>query len=61
MTAKLVACRGKLQIEGTPPHQVIHVVAERLVDLTPLLSSLREENVRRKSRPSKSPTRMPTR
>jgi error-prone DNA polymerase len=45
MTAKLVACRGKLQIEGTPPHQVIHVVAEKLVDLTPMLSSLREENV----------------
>jgi error-prone DNA polymerase len=45
MTAKLVACRGKLQIEGTPPHQVIHIVAEELIDLTPLLSSLREENV----------------
>jgi error-prone DNA polymerase len=45
MTAKLVACRGKLQIEGTPPHQVVHVVAEKLVDLTPMLSSLREENV----------------
>jgi error-prone DNA polymerase len=45
MTAKLVACRGKLQIEGKPPHQVIHVVAEKLIDLTPMLSSLREENV----------------
>ncbi len=45
MTAKLVACRGKLQIEGKPPHQVIHVVAEKLTDLTPMLSSLREENV----------------
>jgi error-prone DNA polymerase len=45
MTGKLVACRGKLQIEGKPPHQVIHVVAEQLTDWTPLLSSLREENV----------------
>src|SRR5262249_16919101 len=45
MTGKLVACQGKLQIEGTAPHQVIHVVAERLIDLSPLLASLREENV----------------
>ncbi len=45
MTGKLVACQGKLQIEGTAPHQVIHIVAERLIDLSPLLSSLREENV----------------
>jgi error-prone DNA polymerase len=44
MTAKLVACRGKLQIEGKPPNQVIHVVAEKLLDWTPLLSALREQN-----------------
>jgi error-prone DNA polymerase len=44
MTGKLVACRGKLQIEGKPPNQVIHVVAEKLLDWTPLLSALREQN-----------------
>jgi error-prone DNA polymerase len=43
MTAKLIGCEGKLQIEGQPPHQVIHVVAERLTDLTGLLQNLREE------------------
>ncbi|HVM85656.1 MAG TPA: error-prone DNA polymerase [Candidatus Binatia bacterium] len=43
MTAKLVGCEGKLQVEGKPPHQVIHVVAERLVDLTALLTDLRED------------------
>ena len=43
MTAKLVGCEGKLQIEGKSPHQVIHVVAERLVDLTGLLGILRED------------------
>jgi error-prone DNA polymerase len=43
MTAKLVGCEGKLQIEGQAPHQVIHVVAERLIDLTHLLGALRED------------------
>jgi error-prone DNA polymerase len=43
MTAKLVACEGRLQIEGLAPHQVIHVVAERLIDLTHLLGDLRED------------------
>jgi len=43
MTAKLMGCEGKLQIEGKPPHQVIHVVADRLIDLTPLLGNLRED------------------
>jgi error-prone DNA polymerase len=44
MTAKLIGCEGKLQIEGQPPHQVIHVVAERLTDLTGMLQSLREDS-----------------
>jgi error-prone DNA polymerase len=44
MTAKLIGCQGKLQIEGQPPHQVIHVVAERLTDLTGMLQSLREDS-----------------
>jgi error-prone DNA polymerase len=44
MTAKLIGCEGKLQIEGQPPHQVIHVVAERLTDLTAMLQSLREDS-----------------
>jgi error-prone DNA polymerase len=43
MTARLVGCEGKLQIEGAAPHQVMHVVAERLIDLTPLLAHLRED------------------
>jgi error-prone DNA polymerase len=43
MTARLVACEGKLQIEGKPPYQVIHVVAERLIDLSSLLADLRED------------------
>jgi len=43
MTAKLIGCEGKLQIEGRVPHQVVHVVAERLIDLTHLLGALRED------------------
>jgi error-prone DNA polymerase len=43
MTAKLVGCEGRLQIEGQAPYQVIHVVAERLIDLTHLLGALRED------------------
>jgi error-prone DNA polymerase len=44
MAARLIGCEGKLQIEGQKPHQVIHVVAERLYDLTPMLDGLREEH-----------------
>jgi error-prone DNA polymerase len=44
MTAKLIGCEGRLQIEGQPPHQVIHVVAERLTDLSGLLQDLREDS-----------------
>jgi len=44
MTAKLIGCEGKLQIEGQAPHQVIHVVAERLTDLTGMLQGLREDS-----------------
>ncbi|MGH6988766.1 MAG: error-prone DNA polymerase [Stellaceae bacterium] len=39
MGARLMACSGKLQRQG----EVIHVVAERLHDLTPLLRHLRED------------------
>jgi error-prone DNA polymerase len=42
MGAKMIACRGKLQREGKAPHQVIHVVADQLYDLTPMLDSLHE-------------------
>jgi error-prone DNA polymerase len=45
MTAKLIGCEGKLQIEGQAPNQVIHVVAERLTDLTGMLQSLREDSM----------------
>jgi error-prone DNA polymerase len=45
MTAKLIGCEGRLQIEGRAPNQVIHVVAERLTDLTGLLQSLREDQM----------------
>ncbi|MDQ7248937.1 error-prone DNA polymerase [Dongia sedimenti] len=44
MSAKLIGCEGKLQVEGQAPHQVIHVVAERLTDLSGLLQSLREDS-----------------
>jgi error-prone DNA polymerase len=40
LTARLVGVRGRVQKEGTPPHQVIHVVADRLEDLSALLDSL---------------------
>ena len=43
MSASLLGCHGRVQIEGKPPHQVIHVVAERLLDLTPMLRALRAE------------------
>ncbi len=42
MGARMVACSGKLQRQGEAPHEVIHVVAEQLVDLSPLLLQLRE-------------------
>jgi error-prone DNA polymerase len=36
MSASMIACRGKVQKEG----EVIHVVADRLTDLSPLLASV---------------------
>ena len=42
MGAHLVGCVGRIQIEGKAPHQVVHVVAERLIDMTDLLNQLRE-------------------
>jgi error-prone DNA polymerase len=61
MTAKLIGCEGKLQIEGKPPHQVIHVVAERLVDLSGLLQTLREDSMTPVDNPLKAdaPFRVP--
>ena len=41
MTARLLAVRGTLQRQG----RVIHVIAERLVDMTPTLRRLREEAI----------------
>ncbi|MCZ6849076.1 MAG: error-prone DNA polymerase [Alphaproteobacteria bacterium] len=38
--ARLVGVRGRVQKEGAAPYGVIHVVAERLVDLSALLDSL---------------------
>jgi error-prone DNA polymerase len=43
MSASLLGCHGRVQIEGKLPHQVIHIVAEKLLDLTAMLSSLRED------------------
>lgn len=43
MGAHLVGCVGRIQIEGKAPHQVVHVVAERLLDMTDLLKNLRED------------------
>jgi error-prone DNA polymerase len=61
MTAKLIGCEGKLQIEGKPPHQVIHVVAERLIDLSGLLQTLREDSMTPVDNPLKAdaPFRVP--
>jgi error-prone DNA polymerase len=61
MTAKLIGCEGKLQIEGEAPHQVIHVVAERLTDLTGLLQTLREDSAAPVENPQKpdQPFRVP--
>lgn len=44
MGAHLVGCAGRVQIEGKAPHQVVHVVAERLLDMTELLEKLREDS-----------------
>lgn len=43
MGAKMMACRGRLQREGKKPHEVVHIVAEELYDLTPLLERLQEQ------------------
>ncbi|MET1027753.1 MAG: OB-fold nucleic acid binding domain-containing protein, partial [Dongiaceae bacterium] len=45
MGAKMIACRGKLQREGDAVHQVTHVVADKLYDLTGMLDSLQEQAV----------------
>jgi error-prone DNA polymerase len=42
MGAGLVGCVGRIQIEGKAPEQVIHVVAQRLIDMTDLLHDLKE-------------------
>ena len=42
MSASLLGCQGRLQVEGKPPHQVVHMVADRLLDLTAMLRALRE-------------------
>jgi error-prone DNA polymerase len=38
--ARLIGVRGRVQKEGDTPYRVIHVVADRLSDLSPLLDSL---------------------
>jgi error-prone DNA polymerase len=43
MGAKLMACRGRLQREGKKPHEVVHIVADELFDLSPLLDRLQEK------------------
>jgi len=43
MGSKMIACRGRLQREGDKPHQVVHIVAEELFDLSPLLDRLQEK------------------
>jgi error-prone DNA polymerase len=42
MGARLVGVAGRAEHEGTPPHRVTHVIAERLYDLSGLLDSLDE-------------------
>ncbi|WP_374385036.1 error-prone DNA polymerase [Dongia sp.] len=42
MGSKLMGCTGRVQIEGKAPHQVVHVVADRLIDLSDLLGRLHE-------------------
>jgi len=46
MGAKLMACQGRVQIEGKLPHQVLHVVVEKLVDMSDLLITLHEDQSR---------------
>jgi error-prone DNA polymerase len=46
MGAKLMSCQGRVQIEGKQPHQVVHVVAEKLVDMSDLLVTLHEDQSR---------------
>ncbi len=43
MGARLMGCVGKVQIEGKSPHQVVHVVADRLIDMSDLLATLHED------------------
>lgn len=42
MGAQMIACEGILQREGKPPYQVIHIVAEKFIDLTSMLDHLKE-------------------
>jgi error-prone DNA polymerase len=49
MSAKLLACRGRLQREGDAPHVVTHVVAEKLYDLTSMLDGLHEKSTQQES------------
>jgi error-prone DNA polymerase len=44
MGARLVGVAGRAEHEGTAPHRVTHVIAERLYDLSGLLDSLDEGN-----------------
>jgi len=44
MGARLMGCVGKVQVEGKPPYQVVHVVADRVIDMGDLLAGLHEAN-----------------
>jgi error-prone DNA polymerase len=55
MGAGLVGCVGRIQIEGKAPEQVIHVVAQRLIDMTELLHGLKEADAPAKAPPITTP------
>lgn len=42
MSSRMMGCVGRVQIEGKLPHQVVHVVADRVLDMTDLLATLHE-------------------
>ena len=48
LSASMIACRGKIQIEG----EVVHVIADEVSDLSDMLRSVGEE-----TRPMRNPTR----
>ncbi|WP_374307758.1 error-prone DNA polymerase [Dongia sp.] len=56
MGAGLVGCTGRVQTEGKAPHQVIHVVADRLIDMTDLLHGLKEADAPAGNPPITPPT-----